>query len=227
MKAWLLDDFRGIERLRLGEVPDPHPSPGEVVLQVRYAALNPADRYLAEALYPAKPKLPHILGRDGIGEVVAVGEGVSAWRVGDRALILRSEIGVARHGTLAQKVAAPADVITAMPSGWSEQEAAAAPLVYLTAWQALTQWHDLPARANVLITGGSGGVGVASIQLAVAMGHKVIAMSRGAVMRRCPDGMPAFSGKLPAISRNDVTSGCTRSKNVRPADVNSTARVVR
>jgi NADPH:quinone reductase len=179
MKAWLLDSFEGIERLRVGETADPVAAVGEVVLRVRYAALNPADRYLAEAQYPAKPKLPHILGRDGCGEVVAVGEGATDWRVGDQALILRSEIGVVRAGTLAEKVAVPSDVITQLPREWSEQEAAGAPLVYLTAWQAITQWHDLPEQANLLVTGASGGVGVASIQLATAMGHRVIAMSRG------------------------------------------------
>ena len=66
MKAWLIDDFKGIGGLRLTDAPDPAPQPGEVILQVHYAALNPADRYLAENLYPAKPRLPHILGRDGI-----------------------------------------------------------------------------------------------------------------------------------------------------------------
>jgi NADPH:quinone reductase len=178
MRAWLLDSFDGIDRLRLGDGPDPIAGTGEVVLRVRFAGLNPADRYLAEGQYPAKPKLPHILGRDGCGEVIAVGQDAGEWRVGDRALILRSEIGVARAGTLAEKVAVPGDVVTTLPDGWSEQESAGAPLVYLTAWQALTQWGEL-SPANILITGASGGVGVASIQLAAAMGHKVIALSRG------------------------------------------------
>ena len=179
MKAWLLDDFRGIEGMGLAETPNPKPAAGEVVLRVRYAALNPADRYLAEAQYPAKPKLPHVLGRDGDGDVIEIGAGVTNWRVGDRALILRSEIGVARAGTLAEQVAVPVEVITKPPADWEEKEYAGAPLVYLTAYQALTQWDALPAPSNILITGASGGVGVASIQLATAMGHRVMAMSRG------------------------------------------------
>src|SRR6266849_787159 len=89
MKAWLLDDFTGVDRLRLAEAPDPVPQPGEAVVEIQYAALNPADRYLAEGQYPAKPALPHILGRDGIGTVVAVGPDVSEVRVGDRRVILR------------------------------------------------------------------------------------------------------------------------------------------
>ena len=84
MKAWLLDDLTGIDGLRLTEVPDPVPGAGEVILEVHFAALNPADRYLAERQYPAKPPLPHILGRDGIGSVLEVGSGISVLRAGDR-----------------------------------------------------------------------------------------------------------------------------------------------
>jgi NADPH2:quinone reductase len=77
MRAWLMDSFSGVENLRLGETPDPEAGPNEVLLRVRFAALNPADAFLAQAMYPAKPALPHILGRDGVGEVIAVGTGVS------------------------------------------------------------------------------------------------------------------------------------------------------
>ena len=85
MKAWLMDDYGGIGGFRLADAPDPIAQPDEVVLQVHYAGLNPADRYLAENLYPAKPRLPHILGRDGMGTVVAVGawsnaESRAAWQ---------------------------------------------------------------------------------------------------------------------------------------------------
>ena len=73
MRAWLMDSYDGVEKLRLGEVPDPQPGPGQVLLRVRFAALNPADAFLAQAMYPAKPALPHILGRDGVGDVLAVG----------------------------------------------------------------------------------------------------------------------------------------------------------
>ena len=108
MRAWIIDDFKGIGGLRLADVPNPVPQPEEVILQVQYAALNPADRYLAENLYPAKPRLPHILGRDGIGTVVEVGSGVKDVRVGDRRVILRGEVGGNRPGTFAQRVAVPA-----------------------------------------------------------------------------------------------------------------------
>jgi NADPH2:quinone reductase len=181
MRAWLLPEFTGIDKLRLAaDAADPAPAAGEVVLDVLFAALNPADRYLAEALYPAKPPLPHVLGRDGVGVVSAVGAGVADVKVGDRLAILRGETGVNRAGTLAQRVTVRAEELIPVPAGWSLEQAAAAPLVYLTAYQALTMWADLPAGAVVLVTGASGGVGVASVQLAKAMGHTVVAQSRDA-----------------------------------------------
>src|SRR5438876_8317035 len=122
MKAWLLDSFDGIDRLRLAEIPDPKPNAGEVLLEVLYAALNPADRYLAEGQYPARPTLPHILGRDGVGEVIEIGNGVSGWETGDSVLILRSEIGVSRPGTFAEKVAVPVESLTRIPRGWTDQQ---------------------------------------------------------------------------------------------------------
>jgi NADPH2:quinone reductase len=173
-----MDDFKGIGGLRLADVPNPVAQPEEVILQVQYAALNPADRYLAENLYPAKPRLPHILGRDGMGTVVEVGSGVNDVRVGDRRGILRGEVGINRPGTFAQRVAVPAQDLVEIPTGWSEQEAAGATLVYLTAFQALTMWGPLPPSAVVLVTGASGGVGVAAVQLAAALGNKVLALSR-------------------------------------------------
>ena len=179
MRAWLLDGLGGLDRLRVGEIADPRAGEGEVVLRVHYAALNPADRYLAEGQYPARPPFPHILGRDGVGTVAEVGDDVDEWSVGDRALLLRGEVGVSRHGTFAEKVAVPVESLTPIPRGWREDQAAAAPLVYLTAYQALTQFGNLASGQVVLVTGASGGVGVASIHLARAMGHTIIAMSRG------------------------------------------------
>lgn len=182
MRAWLIDDFSGIQKLRLANADDPVAGDGEAVLEIQYAALNPADRYLAEGHYPAKPPLPHVLGRDGIGKVIAVGPGVSDLKIGDERIVLRSEIGVSRAGTFAQRVAVRAESLALPPVGWTSQQSAAAPLVYLTAWQALTQWGELPPSV-VLVTGASGGVGVASVQLAVALRHTVVALSRHAGKR--------------------------------------------
>ena len=177
MRAWLLNDFTGLSSLRLADVPAPAPGEGEVLLRVEYAALNPADRYLAEGQYPAHPPLPHVLGRDGSGTVQAMGPGVENVRVGDRFAVLRGDVGVSLWGTFAELVAVPVESLVPVPAGWTPQEASGATLVYLTAYQALTQWGPLPPSV-VLVTGASGGVGVASVQLASAMGHTVVALSR-------------------------------------------------
>lgn len=182
MRAWLMHSYDGVETLRLGEVPEPQPGPTEVLLKVRYAALNPADAFLAQGLYPAKPTLPHILGRDGVGDVEAVGLHVEHIRVGETVGILRCETGVETPGTLAEKVVVPAGGLAHIPSGWSLEEMAGAPLVFLTAWQALTQWNNPPApppeQSVILITGASGGVGVASVLLGKSMNLIVVALSR-------------------------------------------------
>jgi NADPH2:quinone reductase len=184
MKAWLLDSLDGIKHLRLTEVRDPQPSPWEVRLEILYAALNPADRYLAEGQYPARPALPHILGRDGVGIVRKIGSRVgSEFQIGQRYLILRGETGVTRPGTFAEQTAVSASSLVPVPDGWSMPQAAGASLAYLTAYQALTQWGGSP-QAVILITGASGGVGVAATQLAHAMGHTVIALSRNPAKRR-------------------------------------------
>ena len=192
MQAWLMDDYKGIAGLRLADAPDPIPQPDEVVLRVHYAALNPADAYLAENQYPAKPQLPHILGRDGVGTVVEVGSEVADLRVGDRRAILRSEVGINQPGTFAQCVAVPTESLVGIPAGWTEPEAAGATLVYLTAYQALTMWGPLPPSAVVLVTGASGGVGVAAVQLAAALGYRVVALSRSPEKSRRLEQLGAF-----------------------------------
>lgn len=181
MRAWLMDGYEGVEKLRLDEVADPKPGPGEVLLRVKYAGLNPADAFLSRGMYPAKPSLPHILGRDAVGEVVAAGQGVDA-AVGETAGILRCDVGVSVRGTLAELVVVPAGSTAPIPAGWSPEEMAGAPLVFLTAWQALTQWSETetppPPGSVLLVTGASGGVGVASVLLGKSMGLTVVALSR-------------------------------------------------
>lgn len=187
MRAWLMDSYGGVDQLRLGEVPDPQPGPTDVLLKVRYAALNPADAFLAQGLYPAKPTLPHILGRDGVGTVLQIGADVENILVGETVGILRCPAGVDRPGTLAEQVVVPAESVTRIPAGWSPEEMAGAPLAFLTAWQALTQWSDPPGpppkQSVLLVTGASGGVGVASVLLGKSMGQIVVALSRDAEKR--------------------------------------------
>src|SRR5437762_2684734 len=100
VRAWLLDRMGdGIRALRLAEIDDPTPAAGEAIVRVLLAGLNPADRYLAENQYPAKPQFPHILGRDAVAIVEQIGPDVRDLKPGDKVIILRSEIGVNRRGT--------------------------------------------------------------------------------------------------------------------------------
>ncbi len=178
MRAWILESLGGLEKLTLADVPDPTPAAGEVVLRMILAGLNPADRYLAEGHYPARPTFPHILGRDGIGMIETLGAGVTEFKQGEKASIVRSEIGVSRNGTFAERVAVPVESLVTPPPEWTDEQSAGATLVYLTAYQAITQWHDLPRNSVILITGATGGVGVASVHLGKALGHTVIGLSR-------------------------------------------------
>ena len=144
MRAWLMESFE-VSTSSVSVRWRIRAWPGRGAAQGKFAALNPADAFLAQALYPARPPLPHILGRDGVGEVLAAGSGVDS-----RALVKPSAFcvvntGVEVWGTLAEKVVVKADSIAPVPTGWSLEEMAGAPLVFLTAWQALTQWSEPPA----------------------------------------------------------------------------------
>jgi NADPH:quinone reductase len=187
MRAWLMDSYDGVGNLRLGEVADPRPGRDQVLLRMRFAGLNPADAFLAQKMYPARPPLPHILGRDGVGDVATVGPGVDNVRVGETVGVLRSDAGVESWGTLAELVVVPAASVARIPDGWSVEQMAGAPLVFLTAWQALTMWSDPSAPPSdgsvLLVTGASGGVGVASVLLGKSMSLTVVALSRSAAKR--------------------------------------------
>ncbi|MEE6176076.1 quinone oxidoreductase family protein [Mycobacterium sp. 050134] len=186
MKAWLWDGGAGLDHLRLDEAPDPTAKEGEVVLEMHYAALNPADRMLAERRYPypVDPPLPHVLGRDGVGTVIQVGQGVDDAHVGDHRVVLRGDVGVFRWGTFAERVSVPARTLVEVPPGWTEEQSSGATLVYLSAYHALTMWEPLQPGSVVLVTGASGGVGLAAVQLSAAMGHTVVALSRSAEKQR-------------------------------------------
>jgi NADPH:quinone reductase-like Zn-dependent oxidoreductase len=180
VKAWQWDGEAGLDHLTLADARDPVAQEGEVVLEVHYAALNPADRMMAEKRYPypVYPPAPFVLGRDGVGEVVEVGDGVKDVRVGDRRVLLRSQVGLTQWGMLAERASIPATSLAEIPAGWTEEQSSGAAVVYLSAYRALTMWEPLKPNSVVLVTGASGGVGVATVQLASAMGHTVVALSR-------------------------------------------------
>jgi NADPH2:quinone reductase len=182
MKSWRFHQFGGIENLKLEEVPLPEPAPGEVLVRVEYAALNPADAFVVMGRYPEAGKPPFSVGRDGCG-IVEVPAAGGRLRKGDRVVLLRSEIGITREGMLAQYAAIPETCLAPIPAWWTPQEGAAGPLVYLTCWQALKLAAGLRKGETVVITGASGGIGTAALTLSKAMGAFAIALSRSAEKR--------------------------------------------
>lgn len=182
MKSWRFHEFGKIENLKLEEIPTPEPATGEALIKLDYAALNPADKFLVMGRYPRPGTPPFAVGRDGCGVVVKSMGG--RFREGDRVVLLRSEVGVQREGTLAEYVTVPEESLAAQPEGWNAAEAAAAPLVNLTAYQALFDEGQLTPAKTVLITGATGGVGTAALMQAKAIGARVIALSRSEAKRQ-------------------------------------------
>ena len=183
MRAWRFSEFGDIKNFQLGEHPGPDLENGDLLVKLNFAALNPADRLLVEGRYPGAGKLPLTVGRDGSGTIEDA-NGSDRFAKGDSVIMLRSEVGITRQGTLAEYVAVPERYLAPLPEGWTMEEGAAGPLVYLTAWKALMIQGGVQAGEDVLVTGASGGVGVAAIQLAKALGARVVALSRDAEKRQ-------------------------------------------
>jgi NADPH2:quinone reductase len=183
MRIWRFHAFGSVEEMRLDEIPIPEPGAGEALVRVAYAALNPADAFMVAGKYPRPGTPPYAVGRDGSGWIERVGAG-SRFAVGDAVVLLRSDVGVNRDGTLAEYVVVPEASLAPLPAGWTMEEGAAGPLTLLTAWQALVDSGELRAGQNVLVTGASGGVGTAAIILAKGLGARVAALSRSVEKRR-------------------------------------------
>lgn len=164
---------------RLGEVPEPGFSSDEVLVRVRATALNRADLLQLRGLYPPPPGESDVPGLECAGTIERLGDGVEGWQPGDRVMAL---LGGGGHG---ERVAVPAGQLMALPERLSFEEGAALPEACLTAWTNLVVEGGLqPARAAgsaapaVLITGANGGVGVIAVQLARALGARVLAVGR-------------------------------------------------
>jgi NADPH2:quinone reductase len=168
MRALLVEDFAPFERHEIKEFPDPVPGPGEVIIEARAMGLNFPDLLMVEGNYQHKPARPFIPGFDAAGVVSAVGEGVSRVAVGDR--VLTSQ----RHGAFATSVTAPATGVWRMPEAMSFEDGAAFGMVYLTAYISLIVNARAEAGETVLITGASGGVGLAMVQFGTASGMRII-----------------------------------------------------
>jgi NADPH:quinone reductase len=182
MRSWRFHKFGDLSELKLEVVDVPEPGEDECLVQIAFAALNPADRLLVMGLYPTTGKPPFSVGRDGSGTVVTPGKS-GRFKTGDQVVFLRSIIGITRGGTLADYVTVPEAHLAHLPDWWSFEDGAAAPHTLLTSWQALKEVSDLKPGETVLISGASGGIGTGSLLLSGLMGARTIALSRSKAKR--------------------------------------------
>ena len=198
MKAVVIHEHGGAECVRVEEVQEPVPARGEVVLEVRAAALNHLDIWVRKGLRSLALEMPHVMGSDAAGVVAEVGSGASGISVGDEVLLNpglscgrcefcnRGEhseclsfgiVGMTRPGTFAERVAVPAANLEPKPTHLDFTEAAALPLAHLTAWRMLAARAGLKPGETILIHGIGGGVALAALQLAMVTGAEAIVTS--------------------------------------------------
>jgi NADPH:quinone reductase-like Zn-dependent oxidoreductase len=201
MKAVVFDRFGGPEVLEYRDVPDPAAGPGEVLVRVRACGINHLDLWVRGGLRGLDVEMPHILGNDVVGEVIAVGTGVDSPDVGDRVWVLPTlsdgtcpaclrgddnlcraydVLGRRRNGGYAERVAVPARNCLPYPDNLKWEDAAAMPLVFLTAWHMLVGRARLEADETCLVIAAGSGVGSAAIQVAKVLGARVIATAGSA-----------------------------------------------
>ncbi len=191
MEVWTIEEREGLRQLTRGDQPAPQPLAGEVHVRIRAVSLNFRDLINLEKQRPGNLPPPLIPCSDGAGEVVAVGDGVSRFHVGDRVAGIffrdwiagrfdlrhhQSALGGSIHGMLAEEVALPEHALVAVPQHLSYEEAATLPCAAVTAWQALFTRGDLQ-RGDTVLALGAGGVSIFALQLAHAAGARVIITS--------------------------------------------------
>ena len=169
MQAWLCENPTGVDALTWKELPTPQPKAGEVLLEIKAASLNFPDILIVQNKYQMKPALPFVPGSEYAGIVQAVGDNVIHLKVGQPVACLSGTGGFATH------TIAPAAICMPLPAGFPMVDAAAFIMIYATSHHALVDRAQLKAGETVLVLGAAGGVGTAAIQIAKAMGTKVIA----------------------------------------------------
>ncbi|MGH9414294.1 MAG: NADPH:quinone reductase [Terriglobales bacterium] len=175
MKAIVVNEFGGPEVLRLAQADKPEPGAGQVLVRVKAAGVNPYDTYIRAGTYAIKPALPYTPGGDAAGVVEAVGAGVSSVRAGDRVYTAGMHSGGYSEFALAGEAQ-----VHPLPENVSFAQGAAVGVPYATAYHALVQQARARAGEKVLIHGASGGVGIAAVQLARALGLTVFASAGSA-----------------------------------------------
>ncbi|MBV9866136.1 MAG: NAD(P)-dependent alcohol dehydrogenase [Abitibacteriaceae bacterium] len=191
MKAWEIQNSFGLDALTLAERPEPQPGPYQVLIKLRAASLNYRDLLMVKGDYNPKLPLPLIPFSDGVGEVVALGEGVTRVKVGDRVAGIfmqrwiggelneqkfRSALGGDLDGMLVEYKVLHEDGVVHVPEHFSDEEAATLPCAAVTAWHGLITDGHLKAGDSVLVQG-TGGVSLFALQFAKAVGARVIIIS--------------------------------------------------
>jgi NADPH2:quinone reductase len=169
MHAWLCENPTGVDALNWTELPTPQPKAGEVLIEIKAASLNFPDLLIVQNKYQMKPPLPFVPGSEYAGVVQAVGEGVTHLQVGQHVACLSGTGGFVTH------TIAPAALCMPLPAGFPFVDAAAFIMIYATSHHALADRAQLKAGETVLVLGAAGGVGTSAIQIAKALGARVIA----------------------------------------------------
>ena len=169
MKAIRVSDFGGLDVLKLQDVPDPKPDSGQLLVRVKAAGVNPVDTYIRAGAYARKPSLPYTPGMDAAGVVEAVGPNVKRFKSGDRVYTNGTITGAYAELALCEE-----SRVHPLPSKVSFAQGAALGVPYGTAYRALFQRGHAKPGEVVLVHGASGGVGIACVQFARALGMMVI-----------------------------------------------------
>jgi NADPH:quinone reductase len=169
VKALLSHEPGSPDTLKIEEVPDPQPGPGELLVRVRACAINYPDVLIIEDKYQLRPARPFAPGGEIAGEVEQVGDGVTGWEIGDRI------IAVTGFGGLSEKVLLPASAAIRLPDERSFDEGSALLLTYATSIHALLDRGRLKPGQTLLVLGAAGGVGLAAIEIGKAVGARVVA----------------------------------------------------
>jgi NADPH2:quinone reductase len=210
MKVQLIRENGEPDVLVAGEWERPEPSPGHVLVKIAASSVNTAD-LMARSLGPVVdfiPTPPAVLGMDFAGTIEAVGEGVTSFAVGDE--VYGCAGGVAHHqGALAEYIAADERLIAKKPASLTMIEAAALPLVSITAFEALFDRMNLRSGDTVLVHGGAGGVGHIAIQLARNVGATVFATDTGADRLAAVEALGATAIDYVAESVDDYVDRLT------------------
>jgi NADPH2:quinone reductase len=206
MKAISVAEFGGPEVMKLVELPQPQPGPGQVLVRMHAAGVNPVETYIRAGTYPRKPALPFTPGNDGAGVIEQAGEGVSL-RPGDRVYTAGSI-----SGTYAEYALCNVEQVHPLPANVSFAQGAAVGTPYATAYRGLLQRAQAKPGETVLIHGASGGVGIAGVQLARAGGLRVLGTAgtdRGRELVREQGAHHVFDHRAPDYLAQilDATSG--------------------